>query len=124
MEQPVPQPQRQESKEPGQHRQGQGGNREPATPHAPKERNVILVGKKDTMAYVLAVVTQFNQGLPEIHIRARGKSITKAVDISQIVKHRFVSSLQIKHVELGTEELTSEEGRNTKVSSIDIVVTK
>lgn len=93
-------------------------------PRDPSERNVIYVGKKDTMAYVLAVVTQFNSGASEVHVKARGKSIVTAVDISQIVKNRFMKDLQIKSVTLGTEELTSEDGRQTKVSSMDILLSK
>ncbi|MFH1106763.1 MAG: DNA-binding protein Alba [Candidatus Micrarchaeota archaeon] len=93
-------------------------------PRDPSERNVIYVGKKETMAYVLAVVTQFNSGLSEVHVKARGKSIVTAVDVSQIVIHRFMRDLQVKSVTLGTEELTSEDGRQTKVSSMDILLGK
>ncbi|MFH1443462.1 MAG: DNA/RNA-binding protein AlbA, partial [Candidatus Micrarchaeota archaeon] len=64
------------------------------------DKNIIYVGKKDTMAYVLAVVTQFNQGINELHVKARGRSISKAVDISQIVKNRFMPGMLIKSIEL------------------------
>jgi len=88
------------------------------------DRNTIYVGKKPTMAYVLAAITQFNQGEPEVHIKARGMSISKAVDVCQIVKNRFLSSAKIGKIDITTEELTSEDGRLSKVSSIDIQILK
>ena len=128
---PQPQQQRPPHREGGQRPYGERRERPQGDrprrvfpPRDPSERNVIYVGKKETMAYVLAVVTQFNSGLSEVHIKARGKSITAAVDISQIVKNRFMPGLQIKSVTLGTEELTSEDGRQTKVSSMDILLVK
>ncbi len=53
------------------------------------EDNVVFVGKKGTMAYVLAVVTQMNQGATEVIIKARGKAISRAVDVAEIVRHKF-----------------------------------
>lgn len=89
-----------------------------------KDENTVYVGKKSVMSYVLAVVTQFNQGAPEVKLKARGRSISVAVDASQIVKNRFIQNLQFKEVRLGTEELTSEDGSLSKVSSIEIIMTK
>ncbi len=88
------------------------------------EENTIYVGRKNVMSYVLAVVTQFNQGVSEVHLKARGKAISRAVDTTQIVKNRFIQGLQIKDIKLGTEELTSDDGTTTKVSSMDILLTK
>ncbi len=88
------------------------------------EDNTIYVGKKSVMSYVLAVVTQFNQGTPEVHLKARGKSISRAVDATQIVKNRFVPSAQIKNINITTEELKNEDGTTSKVSSMDITMTK
>lgn len=88
------------------------------------DKNIIYVGKKETMAYVLAVVTQFTQGISELHVKARGRSISKAVDITQIVKNRFIPTMQIKNIDIKTEELPSEDGSISKVSSMDITLTK
>jgi len=88
------------------------------------EENTIYVGKKPVMSYVLAVVTQFSQGLQEVHLKARGQSICRAVDTAQIVKNRFIADLQIKDIKLATEELKSEDGSMTRVSSMDILLTK
>ncbi|MBI4406478.1 DNA-binding protein Alba [Candidatus Micrarchaeota archaeon] len=86
--------------------------------------NTVYIGKKGVMNYVIAVVTQFNNGLPEVNVKARGKSISRAVDVTQIVKNRFIPTVKIADIQLSTEELMSEDGRNTKVSSIEIKLSK
>ncbi len=93
--------------------------------HSGKPDNTIYVGKKNVMSYVLAVVTQFNQGAKHVVVKARGKSISKAVDITQIVKNRFVQTLKIEKIELATEELQNEDdNRLSKVSSMEITLSK
>lgn len=89
-----------------------------------KNDNTIYVGKKRPMSYVLAVVTQFNNGADEVAIKARGKTISMAVDVEQIVKNRFMPSCKTKSIETKTEELTSEDGSKSKVSAIEIVLAK
>ena len=89
------------------------------------DENVIYVGKKPPMSYVLAVVTQFNTtGSDEVIIKARGRSISTAVDTAEIVRNRFVSDAKIKEIKISTESVTNEEGRNSNVSSIEICLTK
>ena len=51
--------------------------------------NVVFIGKKGVMSYVLAVVTQFNNGVNEVVIKARGKAISRAVDVAEIVRQRL-----------------------------------
>ena len=87
--------------------------------------NVIFVGKKPPMSYVLAVVTQFNTGgSDEVYIKARGRSISTAVDTAEIVRNRFITDAIIKEIKIGTEKVTNEEGRTSNVSSIEICLTK
>jgi DNA-binding protein len=87
--------------------------------------NVIYVGKKPPMSYVLAVVTQFNTtGSDEVIIKARGRSISTAVDTAEIVRKRFVTDAKIREIKIGTEKVTNEEGRSSNVSSIEIYLTK
>ena len=86
--------------------------------------NTIYVGHKPPMTYVLAVVTQFNSnGSEEVIIKARGRSITTAVDTAEIVRNRFVKDAKIKDIRIGTEAITNEEGRTSNVSSIEIYLT-
>ena len=83
---------------------------------------IIYVGKKGVMSYVWAVVMQFNNGSPEVKVKARGRSISKAVDVSQIIKNRFIQNAVIKGINLSTEELQSEDGSMSKVSSMEITM--
>jgi len=86
------------------------------------DENTVYVGKKPAMNYVLAVVTQFNRGSSEIIIKARGRSISRAVDVAEIVRHRFVSSATVKEIRIDTEPLATEEGTTINVSSIEIIL--
>lgn len=88
------------------------------------ETNTVFIGKKPTMNYVLAVVTQFNSGSSEVIVKARGRSISRAVDVAEIVRHRFVHDAKVRNVQISTEKLTGEEGRTANVSSIEIFLTK
>jgi archaea-specific DNA-binding protein len=88
------------------------------------EENVIYVGNKPPMSYVLAVVTQFNSGSSEVVIKARGRAISRAVDAAEITRNRFVTDAKIKEIRIGTEAITNEEGRTSNVSSIEISLTK
>ena len=86
--------------------------------------NVIYVGKKEAMSYVLAVITQFNNGAKEVIIKARGRMISMAVDVAEIVRNKFLIDVKIKSITTSTEEMTSDDGRRSKVSAIEIVLSK
>ncbi|MBU0635651.1 DNA-binding protein Alba [Candidatus Micrarchaeota archaeon] len=88
------------------------------------ENNTVFVGKKGTMAYVLAVVTQLNQGNGEVTIKARGKAISRAVDVAEIVRNKFVNDIKVSDIRIATEELSNQEGNPLKVSSIEIQLNK
>ena len=88
------------------------------------DSNVIFVGKKPAMSYVLACVTQFNGGRGEIVLKARGRAISHAVDVAEIVRNKFVTDTEIKNVDISTEEVESEQGEKLNVSSIAIVLGK
>lgn len=87
------------------------------------EDAVILVGNKPVMNYVLAAVTQIHNGAEEIKIKARGKAISKAVDIAEITKRSFISGAKLGVVEIGTEVLETEKGK-LNVSTITIPLKK
>lgn len=86
--------------------------------------NVIFVGNKPVMNYVLAAVTQFNEGAKEVSIKARGRAISRAVDTAEVVRNRFLVDIVVDHIKISTEELTSEKGESIKVSSIEIFLKK
>jgi len=91
---------------------------------AKKDENIVYVGKKSVMSYVLAVITQFNNGAAEVGIKARGKVISRAVDVAEIVRNRFMPDAKVKDIRITTEELTSEDGSKAKVSAIEIALSK
>ncbi len=88
------------------------------------EGNTIYIGKKGTMSYVLAVITQFNQGTDNVTIKARGKTISKAVDVAEIVKNKFVNTVKVSEIVISTEEITTENNTPMKVSAIEIKLCK
>ncbi|MGA7074943.1 MAG: DNA-binding protein Alba [Halobacteriota archaeon] len=85
--------------------------------------NIIYVGNKPVMNYVLAVVTQFNNGADEVLIKARGRAISRAVDVAEISRNRFLTEVNIKDIAISTESLSTETGE-TNVSAIEITVAK
>ena len=86
--------------------------------------NEVFVGKKPAMNYVLAVVTQFNNGARAVKIRARGNAISRAVDVAEISRHRFVQDVKVQTIAIASEELANEDGSKSKVSSIEIILGK
>ena len=89
-----------------------------------KPDNIVYIGKKPTMNYVLAVATQFNSGSSEVTIKARGKSISKAVDIAEIVRNRFIQEAKVDDIRITTEVLENDDGKSSNVSSIEIFLKK
>jgi len=84
---------------------------------------VIYVGNKPVMSYVLAVVTQFNNGLSdEVLIKARGRAISRAVDTAEVVKNKFMPNVEVKDIKIGTEVITGEGGDKANVSSMEITM--
>ncbi|MCL5786930.1 MAG: DNA-binding protein Alba [Candidatus Marsarchaeota archaeon] len=88
------------------------------------QENVVLIGKKPTMNYVLAVVTQFNNGAKNVKIRARGNAISRAVDVAEISRNRFLTDLAVSDITINSEEISNEDGTKSKVSSIEILMNK
>jgi DNA-binding protein len=85
--------------------------------------NAVFVGNKPVMNYVLAVLTQFNNGAKEVAIKARGKAISRAVDVAEIVRKRFLTDVDVRDIKIDTEQIESEQG-TANVSSIEIVLAK
>jgi DNA-binding protein len=88
------------------------------------DENTIYIGKKATMNYVLAVVSQFNGGCSDVCIKARGRAISRAVDVSEIVRNRFVRDLSYADVKIQTEVLPGQNGQDANVSSIEIYLSR
>ena len=82
--------------------------------------NVIFVGTKPPMTYVLAVVRQFSGASDEVVLKARGQAISRAVDTAEIVRNKFIKDAEIKDIKIGTESMTSDDNRTSNVSTIEI----
>jgi len=88
------------------------------------DSNIVYIGRKNTISYVLAVITQFNQGTKNVIVKARGKTISKAVDVAEIVKNKFLNTLKVDKIDISTEEIITENETPMKVSAIEISLSK
>ncbi len=88
------------------------------------ESNSVLVGTKPVMNYVLACITLFHGGAKEINVKARGRSICRAIDVVEVVRRRFLPEVKVKSVGIGTDQFAPrEEGSSTSnVSTIEITL--
>ena len=90
------------------------------------EDNSVLIGRKPVMNYVLACISLFHAGASEVSVKARGRAISRAVDVAEVTRRRFMPDLKIKKIGIGTDQLAPSEDRNTpsNVSTIEITLTK
>jgi DNA-binding protein len=89
--------------------------------------DVIFVGSKPPMSYVLAVITSLSSSnANEITLKARGQAITTAVDVAEIVRSRFLKDLKVGKIAIGTAEMPPREGENRSrmVSTMEITLSK
>ncbi len=87
-------------------------------------RNLILVGTKPLMTYVNSTLTQLSS-LPTVTIKARGKRITQAVDVSQFILKRMHSvGYQISDVRISSDALESKDGKTRNVSTIEVDISR
>ena len=49
------------------------------------EENIVYIGNKPVMNYVLAVVTQINGVVSKVCLKARGRAISRCVDVAEIL---------------------------------------
>lgn len=85
---------------------------------------VIFVGNKPLMNYVMATMAKFSNGIGEVTLKARGRAISRAVDVAELIRRRVLPEVQLKKIDITTEELTDENGRDINVSGIEIVLAK
>lgn len=95
----------------------------------PRERdgdNSIFVGGKPFMNYVTGVVMQFTtKNAKEVKVKARGKFISRAVDVSEVASKRFLDgTVGIKDIKIDSEEFQNKEGKQVRVSTIEITLSK
>lgn len=88
--------------------------------------NVVFVGTKPFMNYVTSLVMQFTtKGADEVFLKARGKFISKAVDIVEVTIKRFMKDqIHVKDIKINSEDFKNKEGRDVRVSTIEIQLVK
>ncbi|MGE4595563.1 MAG: DNA-binding protein Alba, partial [Nitrososphaerales archaeon] len=96
-----------------------------ASNEPPRDPNTIYVGKKRVMNYVLACMTVLQSGSDTVSIKARGRSISTAVDVAQILTRRFTQGITVKSISIATEKVPNRETNElSNVSSIEIEMGK
>ena len=88
--------------------------------------NSIFIGGKPFMNYVTGVVMQFTtKNADEVIIKARGKFISRAVDVSEVSSKRFLDgTVGVKSIAIDSEGFKNNEGRDVRVSTIEITLGK
>ncbi|MGB9675316.1 MAG: DNA-binding protein Alba [Candidatus Nanoarchaeia archaeon] len=89
------------------------------------EEQVIFVGGKPVMNYVTAVLMQFQtKNANAVTIKSRGKFISRAVDVVEVTRNRFLKDLKVKDIKIGSEEFTNKEGKQVRISTLEITLSK
>ena len=88
--------------------------------------NSIFIGNKPFMNYVTGVVMQFTtKDAQEVTVKARGKFISRAVDVSEVASKRFlVGTVEVRDIKINSEEFQNKEGKDVRVSTIEITLVK
>ena len=92
-----------------------------------EDNNVVFIGTKPFMNYVTSVVMQFTlRKSKEVAIKARGKFINRAVDVAEVVRKKFLKdkNIDLKGINIDSEELENKEGKKVNVSTIEITLAK
>jgi len=86
--------------------------------------NSVFVGNKNFMNYVTAVVMQFTtKEAKEVTVKARGKFISRAVDVAEVASKRFLDGqVEVKAIKIDSEGFQNTEGKDVRVSTIEITL--
>lgn len=101
--------------------------KEKMTEEKKSDDNVVFIGSKPFMNYVTGVVMQLTtKGCKEVIVKARGKFISRAVDVSEVATKKFLKEqdIAVKHIKIDSEEFENKEGRKVNVSIIEITLGK
>ena len=94
---------------------------------AKNDENTVFIGGKPFMNYVTGVAMQFTtKGAKEVIVKARGKFISRAVDVAEVTTKRFLKdqNITVKDIKIDSEEFENKEGKKVNVSTIDITLSK
>lgn len=85
-----------------------------------KDDTKVFIGGKKSMSYVMAAMVVLNE--KPVKLLARGRSISRAVDVAEILINKFVKGATYGEIKIDTETLTNSDGTNTNVSAIEIEI--
>ncbi|MCD6470214.1 DNA-binding protein Alba [Candidatus Bathyarchaeota archaeon] len=88
------------------------------------EESQVMIGKKPIMNYVVACLTAFNSGAKKVVIKARGRAISRAVDVAELLRRVFLKDIAVEKIEIGTQEMSTPERPKVNVSTIEILLVK
>jgi len=75
------------------------------------------------MAYVMALITAFrDSGTDIVVLKARGRAISTTVDVAEIARNRYLRDVSVEKIEIGTEQMPTDDGRTRGVSTIAITM--
>jgi len=87
------------------------------------DENTVFIGNKPVTAYVMACVTQFNRDAESVVLKARGRAISRAVDVAEVLRKRFMKDrVDVTDIKISTEQIETREGNLTNVSAIEITI--
>jgi DNA-binding protein len=87
---------------------------------AKKDDSKVFIGRKRSMSYVMAAMVVLNE--KPVKLLARGRSISRAVDVAEILMNKFVQGSTYGEITIGTENVTNKDGTSTNVSSMEIEI--
>lgn len=94
--------------------------------HKKDRNNIVFIGEKPFMNYVTGVAIQFTtRNSQEVVVKARGKFISRAVDVAEVASKRFLdNTIEVSDIKIGSEDFTNKEGKQVRVSFIEITLKK
>ncbi len=88
-----------------------------------KDASIVYVGNKPPMAYVMALITAFRDiGTDVVVLKARGRAISTTVDVAEIARNRYLRDVSVEKIEIGSEQMPTDDGRTRGVSTIAITL--
>ena len=87
---------------------------------AKKDDSKVFIGRKKSINYVMAAMVVLNE--KPVRLLARGRSISRAVDVAEILINKFIKGASYGEILIGTESMTNDDGTNNNVSSIEIEI--
>ena len=90
----------------------------------PQVGSTVFVGGKPIMNCVVACLTYFNSGAKKVVIKARGRTICRAVDAVELLRRTFLKDLRLQEISTSTQKVVRENGQEVNVSAIEITLTK